>query len=65
MPGGYTHDSPLQSLKKDRPEMEDPYGSWDEIYNTLSSRNRRNREETQMDRDQAEQEFHRLVNRLG
>jgi hypothetical protein len=53
------------SLKKDRPEMEDPYDSWDEIYHTLSSRNRRDREETQMDRDQAEQEFHRLVNRLG
>jgi hypothetical protein len=64
-PGGYLHNMPLQSLKKDRPEMEDPYDSWDEIYHTLSSRNRRDREETQMDRDQAEQEFHRLVNRLG
>jgi len=59
-PGGY-----IQSLKKDRPEIEDPYDSWDEIYHTLSSRNRRDSEKAQLDRDQAEREFHRLANRLG
>jgi hypothetical protein len=63
--GGYIRDMSLRSLKKDRPEMEEPYGSWEEIYTALSPRSRREREETQMDRDQAEQEFHRLVNRLG